>query len=357
MSSTMPLMGSVNKETAMHRSFGTILIPCVFACLFSGLADAQVWVDSFDYSGTQLGTWKEFRGDWQARNRKAEAEAKFRWQYALQTSRLYRDCALQCRVVYNKGALHTLQFGGLTMRCNNPSFPTNNAGADLLMAKVQNNDFTKYPDTFNSLWVYELDAMGEDYTTALRTLKPTFSSATLRMIALDQRVVARVDTDGDGRWEHQVERLVALPAKPGPVGISGFGGVHVDDFKIFDAVCLDDPNQFNPVPGGEIRFVLRGAPAAPYQAAASLGNSGIPVSGGRTIPLAPDPLLVLSVSNTLPTVFKQFTGVCDVRGDAAISILLPASPGLKGITLHVGFVNLGGGAVLNISNDHAVTIR
>lgn len=145
------------------------------------------------------------------------------------------------------------------------------------------------------------------------------------------------------------EKDLAVVVKAVRKGTKAFRGKQVGD--------IEDPNRFNPVPGGEIRFVLRGAPAVSYQAAASLGNSGIPVSGGRTIPLALDPLLVLSVSNTLPTVFKQFSGVCDARGDAAISIVLPASSGLKGITLHVGFVNLGGGAVLNISNDHAVTIR
>jgi hypothetical protein len=357
MAASIRCVADRNKEIWMRRAILILVIPIVVGTLSGNPIHAQVWMDPFDYTGTRLGTWVEYRGDWQARDRKAEAEAKFRWQYALQTSRVYRDCAVQCRVDYNKGALHTLQFGGVTMRCNGPAFSGNNAGADLLMAKIQNNNFSTYPDRFDSLWIYELDALGEDTTTALRTLTPTFAGATLRMLAVDQRVVARVDTDGDGRWEHQVERIVTLPAKPGPVGIAGFGSAHVDDFKVFDAVCLDDPTRYDPVPGGEVRFQLRGAPNRPYQAAASLGRTGIPVSGGRTIPLGLDALLVLSVSNTLPTVFRQFTGVCDTKGDAAVSIGLPAVPNLKGITLYVAFVNVGNGAVLNISNEHAVTIR
>lgn len=321
-------------------------------------ATGQVWSDGFDtYTGTKLGNWVEYRGDWiVSATGRAEAEAKFRWQYALQTQRIQRDCALQCLVVYNRGVSHTLQFGGLTLRCNDPAFPGNNAAADLLMVKVQNNDFSNSPDRFDSLWIYELDRTGEDLTSNLQKLTPTFASAMVRMLVIDGRVVARADTNGDGVWEHSVERNVALPPKAGPIGIAGFGGAHVDDFVLFDAVLLDSPLSPKPAPGKTVLLVLRGAPLATYQAAASFGVTGIPVAGGRRIPLALDPLLVLTVSNTLPSVFIGLRGVTDAKGDAQVSIAIPNLAALKGVTFFNAFVNLNAGQISRISNDHAVII-
>jgi hypothetical protein len=71
--------------------------------------------------------------------------------------------------------------------------------------------------------------------------------------------------------------------------------------------------------------------------AASFGNSGISI-GGRKVPLALDTLLILTVQNLLPGIFRNYQGTLGSGGTASASLLIPSGPALKGVTLHHAFV-------------------
>jgi len=86
-------------------------------------------------------------------------------------------------------------------------------------------------------------------------------------------------------------------------------------------------------------------------------NAGIPLGDGRTNPLGPDNLLLASATNVLPGLFRNYQGKLDGNGDGRISIALPKISALTGVTLYTAFVNFGTGGILNISNDHQVTVQ
>jgi len=315
-------------------------------CLVGGGASSQIWMDYFNYpNGTTLGAWNELVGDWTVNNNIAEAEAKFLWQYAVQPNLLYQDCVAQCLVIKNGGTVpHTLQFGGIALRCNSAS--------DTVMVKVQNNSSAANPTAFDSIWLYEQPGSA----TAKTSITPTFPKATVRLLLIDQRAEAHIDSDLDGLWDHKVVKTLTNAPKNAPVGIDGFGGVQIDDFMLYDGVLLDDVASNPPNPGNEIKFVMRGFPVAQYVAASSLGNVGIPLPDGRIVPLAPDGMFFASAQNLLPTLFKNYQGVMDGNGDAGCSIDLPNIPALVGVTIYTAFINTGSGFILNISNDHQSTI-
>jgi len=220
---------------------------------------------------------------------------------------------------------------------------------DLIMVKVQDNNSS---GDFDSIWLYERPGGATSKTSITGFLK-----ARVRLAVLDRTAVAYVDDNMDGVWDHILTRSLTATAKPGPVGVDGFGGVLIDDFALFDGVIIDDPNSPKPTPGVEVKFKIRGFPNAPYQAATSLGNRGIVLFDGRIIPLSTDNMFAASATNVLPMIFKNFRGICDGQGDSTIAIAIPNVPALKGITLYTAFVNYSGSSLLNISNDHQVTIQ
>jgi hypothetical protein len=115
-----------------------------------------------------------------------------------------------------------------------------------------------------------------------------------------------------------------------------------------------------PQTGTTLPFVLNapGEGGKTYVMAASFGNTGISI-GGRTVPLSFDMLLLLTVQNVLPAVFQKYQGTLSAGGTASASLLIPAGPGLKGVTLHHAFVVIDAskpGGVGTVSNGLAVTL-
>lgn len=94
-----------------------------------------------------------------------------------------------------------------------------------------------------------------------------------------------------------------------------------------------------------------------YAAGAALAESpGIPVAGGRTIPLRPDALFQSFAY--LPGIFQGFFGVLNASGSGTARIAIPAAPALVGIEIHAAFVTLELGAPGNIRDiSDAVGIR
>jgi hypothetical protein len=313
--------------------------------LAGGLASSQVWLDTFTYPpGTTIGSWAEFLGDWNAVNNTAESEQKRAYQYLTQPNKVYQDCAVECLVYYNPKSSQALQFGGPTFRCNNPAGNT-----DLIHVKVQDNNSN---GAFDSIWVYDRPGSA----TSKTGITPEFKSAVVRLLGIDTRVVAKVDVDLDGKWDHILNKTTAVPLKAGPVGLCAYGGAQMDDFEIYDGVILNNTNNPLPQPGATQKFVLRGKASTAYQAATSFGNTGVPLPDGRVIPLTADSLFFLSISGMLPSVFVGYGGTLDGNGDGNIGMILPNIPALVGITLYTGFVAYDAAGIINISNDLQTTI-
>jgi len=326
-----------------------LILSLLVVCLLGGAASSQIWMDDFEsYTASNpLPTpWTLHAGAWTVEaGQVAQAEAKFLWQYAVNSSYAYQDCVAQCLVIKNGGTTpHTLQFGGVALRCTNAS--------TAVMVKVQNNSYTTNPTAFDSIWLYERPGSG----TAKTGITP-FPKALVRLLVIDQRAETHVDTDLDGIWDHKVTRTLTNTAYSGPVGLAGFGAVQCDDFDVFDAVMMDDTPIVQPQPNTTIKFVLRGLPNTRFQAASSLGNAGIPLPDGRVIPLTADSLFFFSVSGLAPTLFIGYNGTLDANGDSFVEIALPNITALVGVTFFNGFANYSNTlGILNISNDHQVTI-
>lgn len=87
--------------------------------------------------------------------------------------------------------------------------------------------------------------------------------------------------------------------------------------------------------------------ARAYALAASFGTKpGIPI-GSRTVPLNPD--LLFFLSQALPTIFKDFAGTLNLKGQAVAVLEIPAAPALKGLALYVAGVILDSSAPMGIA--------
>jgi hypothetical protein len=307
-------------------------------------ASAQIWQDPFNYpNGTNLGAWQEYNGDWNAVNSMAECAQVSQWQYCTQPNLLYKDCAAEVVGIYNANSKQALQFSGPAIRCGNPG--SGSLGSDLIMAKIQGSG------RWTNLYLYELNATGG--SKILQSTSFTGGQqGIVRLLGIDQRVVLQADTTGDGLWDYVFDQTTTVTAKGAPVGIDGYGGGQVDDFKLWDGVCLRDVNNPKPTPGASMKYVMRGWPGAAFQAAISLGNTGIVLPDGRVIPLTADGLFFASVFGAFP----GFAGLLDGNGDGTVTFAIPKIPALVGVTYYFAFVNYSTSGILNISNDEQTTI-
>lgn len=311
----------------------------VVALGFGGNADAQVFTDTFTYpAGTQVGNWVEFLKDWQATGTQAESELISNYQYMTQPNSSVQDGCAQCDVIYNTRT-SSLQLVGVTLRTNNPGAGT--LGADLLHCKFQGSG------GFNRLYLYENSVSGVLNNVSVATTRS--SAGTVRMLAIDNRVVGQVDIDQNGSWDYTLTKIVSLPPKAGPFGVCGYGGGLVDNYKAFNGVILPSTTSPAPNPGNTIVLDLRGPVGGIFVAALSFGNSGIALPNG-TVPLTPDPLFFLSASGAFP----GLSGAFDGNGDATLGIPIPNSAALVGTTFYTAFVS--GTGITAFSNDHRTTI-
>lgn len=94
-----------------------------------------------------------------------------------------------------------------------------------------------------------------------------------------------------------------------------------------------------PSAGNTLTFNLS-APLSPnqtYVLALSAGNAGIPIGDGRSVPLDPDLLFVVSVIDPGAIGFTGSAGVLNVQGGALSTLTLPAGTP-AGVTVHAAFV-------------------
>ncbi len=96
-------------------------------------------------------------------------------------------------------------------------------------------------------------------------------------------------------------------------------------------------------------------PNRPYLAAVAFANSpGFPLAlldplgtDSRVVPLTPDDLLFLSISQSLPN-FVGFSGVLSPTGEATASLVVPGEPTLRGTTIWMSFTTFDPGYPLGV---------
>lgn len=328
-------------KTAILFSFVIVLI--------SGSVVAQTWMDSFTYAAGPLpAPWKLYRGTFAATGSAAEAEFRSIYQYALEPARVLRDGVVQCDVIYNPKGKGNLQFGGVTLRCNNPTGGL--YGADMVLMKVQGSG------GFTAIWITELTPTAQFYAKDITGINP-FSRATVRLIAVDSRLTVQVDTNSDRRWDHVIEKTGRIQVKAGPMGFLGYNGVLIDNFKQFDAVAYGNRGSTRPQPGKTVMIELRGRPGHAYQAATALATSGIGLGPARAIPLQFDGVFLTSLLGLAPSLFQDFTGRLDTAGDGRVSVVIPLLPALVGVSFFTSFVNHDASGITAISNDFGCTVE
>lgn len=311
----------------------------VVALGIGGNAHPQIYTDTFTYpAGTRVGNWVEFLRDWQALGTLAESQVITNYQYMTQPSISFKDGCAQCDVTYGPRSV-VLQFAGVSLRTNDPGMW--NYGADLVQVKFQGSL------GFNQLYLYENSESGSVSWVGVRTTRS--QAGTVRLLAIDNRVVGQVDVDQNGSWDYTLTKTVSLPPRAGPIGVCGYAGSRVDNYKAFNGVILPSTTSPAPNPGNTIVLDLRGPSSGIWVAALSFGNSGIALANG-TVPLTPDPLFFLSASGAFP----GLSGVFDGNGDATLGIPIPNSAALVGTTFYTAFVS--GTGITVFSNDHRTTI-
>ncbi|MBN2492449.1 MAG: hypothetical protein JXQ29_16495 [Planctomycetes bacterium] len=322
--------------------------------LAAGLASGQSLLEHFDYpAATTIPNWGvEFGGDWSATGSAVASDVQTGWQYLLRDAVQDRDGVVEALVRYDAPA--HLQAAGPIARAT-----IRDNVLRTYLVKTQDNSRTG-TGSFNTGYLYYY----ESPLVFLRLAYFSFSSVSTlvrtRILVMDEASSVRVmgfwDLDLDGVWDHRVTvQNGAGFGEAGRVGLNGFSRCLVDEWRYFDA-CLyaRDPA---PRPGQTLELVARSRPNAVYLAASSLARTGIPLGGGKIIPLWPDCLMV--ASRDWPGIFRNFTGVFDAAGDAALEVVIPAVPALVGQVFYTAFVALSAtqpGQVEEVSNDAQVRI-
>ena len=107
------------------------------------------------------------------------------------------------------------------------------------------------------------------------------------------------------------------------------------------------------------RFEDPGAAGLPYVAVTGMDfTPGVFLGGGRYLHVAPDALFLVSLS--APTIFAQYSGVLDAKGQGLGLFVVPAITALQGLQTVTSFVVFEKGrhnGVRGVSNSVSLTIR
>ncbi|MBN2492545.1 MAG: hypothetical protein JXQ29_16980 [Planctomycetes bacterium] len=112
-----------------------------------------------------------------------------------------------------------------------------------------------------------------------------------------------------------------------------------------------------PTPGAvyAIHLVVPSESGRPFRAGAALGAlTGIPTPAGR-IPLDPDALLLISLTN--PAMFRGFAGLLDATGTATMTLAIPHAPGLRGLRFFVAALTYGPAGIRRITEPLGILVE
>jgi hypothetical protein len=317
----------------------------IAALAFLGLATAQTFTDRFDYPpGTTIPGYTEQWGNWTATGGTIRTQTIPSHQHLTRDGSLDRDACVEVLAHYDVFQAQASYLG--------PVLGHVNMGIASQYLVLRLEDAGAPSGGWDSFGVYRyVDSL----ITSLNvggTLTPPARSVRARLQVTDEPGGARhvqvfLDTNLDGLWDVTRDATPALvPAQAGRFGVAGFGPAIADDLRYFDATLyLFDP----PRVGNPVRFFGRGLPSRNWQGACSLGHSGIPIGGGRAIPLDADALLSVSLS------FPGFAGVTDASGNFTMILSVPSAPALVGLRVWCSAVTWSAG-IDEIAPDVEVTI-
>jgi len=305
----------------------------IAAWTLCGLATAQTFTDRFDYPpGTMIPGWTEQVGNWSATGGTVRTQTLPGHQHLTRNGILDRDACVEVTAHYDVFQAQTSYLG--------PLVGHRNMGIASIYLMLRLEDAGQPSGGWDTYGVY---TYVDSLVTSLNlggTISPPTRAARARLQVTDdptgtRRVQLFLDTDLDGRWNVTRDGTpVLLPAQAAGFGIAGFGPAIADDLKYFDATLyLNDP----PRVGNPVRLFGRSLPSRNWQGACSLGHSGIPIGGGRAIPLDADALLALSLS------FPGFAGVTDASGGFTMTLSIPPAPVLAGLTVWCSAVTWSAG--------------
>ena len=299
----------------------------LIATLVASTLPSQQLIDSFSYpDGPVPPIWVARTGSWVIRSGRLAATSGALWAYITHIGPQPVNSVLDGEFFY--GTTPGVQFGGLTSR--NQGLNTDSM---TVMCKIQDNGGTADLD---SVWLYERGGTGATVTSPVA---PPTQSAYCRMITLDNNVWFHVDANKDGIFEQVVgPKALTTMLGTGYVGMNAYQSTEMDNFEYFDAVLMPDPSS-SPRIGTSYKVDMT-APLTqmtPSLAMLSLGNAGIPLGGGRAIPLSLDPMFSLGLTLAGPLGLVQLT---DNAGKASYRMPIPNDAAFVGLGLFMSAVTV-----------------
>lgn len=309
---------------------------------------AQQFTETFSFpDGPVIPGWTQQNLTWQVKGQRLIPTGGKSFHYiTIDRFPNVADCVVDVDVYYP--AIVGLHYGGTCAR-----HPGGTGENGLVMIKLQDNSSVGN-GFYNTLWMYERPGGATAVTTGINTL-----AARVRLIVKGRTCWGQLDGNKDGVYE------VSTPARPfaaattlnsGLVGCDGYNGAEMDNFSFFDSVVLADATTA-PKIGTTYKMTLAaplvGGNPTPYVFGLSLGNAGVPLGGGRAIPLSIDPLLVASLG-------AGFGGMLTAaQPEGVVSLPIPNDAGLVGLQVFAAGFTIDGSKPLSIgaiSNDHQFKI-
>jgi hypothetical protein len=328
----------------------SLLLLSVLALSTAG--HAQIYTETFDGPGLPAG-WQVRSGTWAIVGGQATVTAGATSYMTLPAIKLL-NCVVEADVYWGGQAV---QLGGVAGRHGGT------ATEDCVMMKVQSNSTA--PLGFDTLWNYERPGG----VVAQTGISPVMTKTRIRMLIVGNQGWLQLDSTQDGIYDMTVgPKAYTGHTTAGEVGIVGFrsGAVSatIDNFAVYDAVLMESTGA-TPKIGTTYNMTLttQQTTAMPFICAMSLSNGGtvngnlggLPIGGGRFIPLGADPLFDASLAAGGAI---GLTGITDAAGVGNPKLVIPNMPALIGIGIHVAGITAGGpGGIGNISNNHYVVFQ
>lgn len=311
-------------------------------------SSAQHFTEPFNYGGTTLGAWVEHLGDWQAVSNQARTPQNISTgdMYLTLPSQSFVHGVIEADVSTNTLSTFQVRNAGVTLRTLDP-----NNGRNMISFFLRSNLAT--PNLWNRGQIFEYYHDRSGGATRGNTPTINTSSARIRLIVAGSRATGLVDSDLNGSWDLRSVAFQAAtnPVMAGPIGLAGQGHALIDNVAVYNAAVQETDFAITPRLGFTTSVLIFGQASLAYQAACSFGNGGIPIGGGRSIPLTADALFGLTAGGALPAVFQSFAGVLDANGQATVGIAPPNDPALVGLVMYFAFVTANGSTIVGISQD------
>ena len=308
----------------------------------AGGLPAQQFTETFPFpDGPLIPGWTQQTSAWVVKNQRVTQTSGAVWSYlTLDAFPNLAACAVDVDVYFPTTPI--LCFGGPCAR-----HPGGSGSVGQVMAKVQGSA------SFNIFYVYEQPG------SAVSSSLAATPSATMRLIVRGRTAWSMVDTNMDGIFDSTtLQRVFAATTTKdrGLAGIDAYNTAEMDNFKLYDAVLQADATTL-PKIGTTYKMsftaeLVNGLPT-PWIVALSLGKAGIPVLGGRQLPLTLDPLFNASLGFGMSGLLQTSAP------DGTASISLPGDPALVGLRVFAAGVTIDGSkplAIGAISNDHTFVI-